>query len=624
MRRLFHWMSIVLLGMSARIAWSEEASPAPPPIPRLETYMMASQVDTLLSTEEGLERALRAFQEIGITKIYLESLRCGYQSNLDILRRARDFFQNHQIEVSGGITTAAGEGFGVASNETPLWLNYQDAKTLEDLAEHLNRAAPLFNEIMIDDFLATDDTTPASVEAKGERSWPEYRMMLMNTVAVRAIRAPARLSNPTVRFILKFPQWYDRFHLFGYDVSTAPRLFERIWVGTETRNPETPRYGYVMPTQGYINYRWLSTLAKGKTGGAWYDFGDCTPEVYRMQAYQSVLAGARELVLFEAGSLIEKHPCLEGLLPRRDALLALGSLLENRVPVGLHAYKPPHSDGSDPEGAANLYVYDYLAMFGLAPLPVSQIPVQTSCVFLPRQAAADPEILPRISTLLDKGASVILTPDFLARFNDTDLLIQAGFTEPVHLGQPPLEISRFWTGGEEFACEPGAVQLRPIPMPRLAKILCAGIAGNRQVPILTKHPMGKGFLYVLNIQTFSHEEFAPGKEMFLPPRPLTLRNWPEAVVTRLRHEFLPHYGLRIEGPNNLGVYLYEDGLIVLANFSDQPVQWVVRDARGEAARYHLVEQFPHVPPTRLENQAAYTVAAVAPWELLVMRRDGGN
>ena len=65
---------------------------------------MASQVDSLLSTPEGLEKALRTFQEIGITKIYLESLRCGYKSNLEILQQARDFFQKNNIEVSGGIT----------------------------------------------------------------------------------------------------------------------------------------------------------------------------------------------------------------------------------------------------------------------------------------------------------------------------------------------------------------------------------------------------------------------------------------------------------------------------------------------------------------------------------------
>lgn len=624
MRRSFPWILLVIPLWAASPSLGEAPSPAPTPIPRLETYVMASQVDSLLSTPEGLEKALRTFQEIGITKIYLESLRCGYKSNLEILQQARDFFQKNNIEVSGGITTAAGEGFGVTSNESPLWLNYQDSKTLEDLAEHLDSVAPLFNEIMIDDFLATDDTSPASVEAKGNRSWSEYRMLLMDTVAVRAIRAPARLRNPAIRFILKFPQWYDRFHLFGYDVTAAPRLFERIWVGTETRNPDTPRYAYVMPTEGYINFRWLATLGKGKTAGAWYDFGDCTPDLYRMQAFQSVLAGARELVLFEAGSLIDKNPCLDGLLPRRDALYALGSILDTRVPMGIQAYKPPHSDGSDPDGAANLYVYDYLAALGLAPLPVSQIPARPACVFLPRQAAADPDILPRISALLDTGASVILTPDFLARFNDTELLVKAGFTEPIRLDQPPVEIHRVWTGGQEIACAPGAIQLRPVPRPRLAKILCAGLSDNRQIPILTKQPAGKGMLYVLNLQTFAHEEFAPGRELFLPPRPLTLRNWPEAIVTRIRHEFLPLFGLEMEGPNNVGVYLYEDGLTVLANFSEQPVQCVLRDTRKPGVAFRLAGEFPHAPKTSLENFPTSTTVTLAPWELAVVERARGQ
>ena len=46
-----------------------------------------------------------------------------------------------------------------------------------------------------------------------------------------------------VRLIIKFPQWYDRFHLFGYDPPRMAEAFDKVWVGTEVRNPLTRRGG---------------------------------------------------------------------------------------------------------------------------------------------------------------------------------------------------------------------------------------------------------------------------------------------------------------------------------------------------------------------------------------------
>jgi hypothetical protein len=44
------------------------------------------------------------------------------------------------------------------------------------------------------------------------------------------IRAPARRVNPQVRLIIKYPQWYDRFHERGDDVIRQTADFDRIWV----------------------------------------------------------------------------------------------------------------------------------------------------------------------------------------------------------------------------------------------------------------------------------------------------------------------------------------------------------------------------------------------------------
>jgi len=358
-------------------------------LPGLETYATASQVERLFSTAEGRQNALRVFRELGIGKVYLEGLRSGHSPDRRLLIETRDYFLRKGMKVSGGITTTAGKDFGVRSTHTRLFLNYQSEKTQRDMAAQVRAIAAIFDEIMVDDFLATDDQSTIAKEAKGSRSWSAYRLDLMSDFAERFLIRPARNVNPDVRLTIKYPQWYDRFHRFGYDVVREPKLFDRIWVGTETRDPHTPKYGYVVPTQGYINYRWLCSIAKGKTGGAWFDFHDCPANLYLMQAYQSVLAGAEKLILFDTASVLKQGAAVETLMNRRDALFALGNLLHRRKPLGMSAYKPPHSEGSDAAGGANLYVYDYIATLGLAPIPTAEPLHLPPAGFLSRHAVAD-------------------------------------------------------------------------------------------------------------------------------------------------------------------------------------------------------------------------------------------
>jgi hypothetical protein len=538
-------------------------------IPRLEAYITAEQVEQYFSTAESRQKALQVYQNIGISKVFLESLRSGYQTNLALLKEVRDFLRNQGIEVSGGITTAAGNDFGVPSSSNSYWLNYQHPKTQTDLANHLRRVAPLFDEIIVDDFFATDDESPISVQAKGDRAWPEYRLQLMADVAERCIIKPAKEANPNIRLIEKFPQWYDRFQIFGYNAVAGPRSFERIWVGTETRNPNTPRFGYVMPTEGYVNYRWLSSIAQEKIGGGWFDFGDCAPGPYLMQAYQTALAGAKEILLFETGRLIEPNECIEPFLTRRDALFALGRILTHRAPQGMYAYKPPNSNGSGANGAANLYIFDYLATLGLAPLPTAAVPEDAKIVFLARQAADDPEIAAKLKAWLKKGVKIIVTPDFLASVNDSSI--------------PKIQ-------------------------------------DRASLPLFSSKQIDSGVIGILNLETFRQEEFAPDREMFLPPRPLAVSQWTEKEVNPIRSEVLSLWGIALDAPNLVGVCLFDGDLLVLANFNDSPAHCIIHNTLDKNSPFQPHAEFPHVSETKFEINADECAATVAPWEIAVLKR----
>src|SRR3712207_7826003 len=49
-------------------------------------------------------------------------------------------------------------------------------------------------------------------------------------------------SNPKTRFILKYPNWYDDYHVRGYDVIAQTADFPMIWVGNETRDIDNPMH----------------------------------------------------------------------------------------------------------------------------------------------------------------------------------------------------------------------------------------------------------------------------------------------------------------------------------------------------------------------------------------------
>ena len=74
-------------------------------------------------------------------------------------------------------------------------------------------------------------------------SWEDYRCELMVQLSRERILAAARRVNPKVKIIIKYPQWYDRFHERGYEVVRETADFDRIWVGTETSRLRRPALG---------------------------------------------------------------------------------------------------------------------------------------------------------------------------------------------------------------------------------------------------------------------------------------------------------------------------------------------------------------------------------------------
>ncbi len=392
---------------------------------RVSVYATAGDVVRYLKTEEGRTKTAAAMKGLGISRIFLEGRRGDEYVDPATLKEVRDWMTGHGFAVAGGIATVPGKSFGVKQNEGLSWLNWQSAKTQADVAGFFRENAPLFDELIVDDFYCTGDKSAESDRARGGRSWEQYRRDLLTGLIEPMILKPARAANPKVKLTLKYPQWYDRFDQFGYDPPRMSPNFDRIWVGTEVRNPETQRMGFAQPTMGYMNFRWLRSVSGEKVEGAWFDHIECTAQNFVDQAYESVLAGARELTFFHLGDVVDGHPGHALFLKAMPQLNELAEKVRGRQLSGVAYYKPA---GSNADG--NLWLMDYLAMLGVPVKPAAEYPFESRVVVLGVQAAADAGVAEKAARHRKQGAKIFATPAFAEKVKgDWTVLDVKTFTE---------------------------------------------------------------------------------------------------------------------------------------------------------------------------------------------------
>ncbi len=555
---------------------------------RLSVYATAGDVQRHLATAENREKAVRILQGWKVSRIFLEGRRGDEYVSPDTLAAVRDFFVAKGIRASGGIATVPGQRFGTRQNEALGWLNWESEKTRQDIAGFFTENAPLFDELIVDDFFCTADSSPESGRARGHRLWSEYRRDLLTGLIDPLMLQPARAAKPAVRMILKFPQWYDRFHLFGYDPPRMAAPFDQVWVGTEVRNPKTRRMGFVQPTEGYMNFRWLASVAGEKVVGAWFDHIECSAQNFIDQAYGSVLAGARELTLFRLGDVLEGHPGDALLASRWPELFELAARVRGQRRGGLAFYKPPGSDADE-----NLYLMDYLGMIGLPILPVAQYPASDRVAILAVQAAADPEVLDRMRRHLRRGATLIVTPAFVRRAGPAAAKL-AGVK--VGSASGPATATEARVGRAAF----------PLPVPfeldaglkaTGSRIVVSAGVGGKPVPLLTTRRAGGGRVLVLNVRTFSEQDYRETGEWLLAPKARGLPEIPQELADQLRKTLLGPLGIHLEAPAGVAFYLFDDARC-LYNFRDQPVTLLLDGERFELGANQWRWQAPHRPQRR--------------------------
>ena len=273
------------------------------------------------------------------------------------------------------------------------------------------------------------------------------------------------------------------------------------------------------------------------------------------QAYQSVLAGAPELTLFNLGNLMEGHPGQAPFVAALPELFDLADKMRGRTVGGVYYYKPPASDGME-----NAYLMDYLAMIGLPVVPQANYPSAARVLFLGRQAAADPELLSKVQQHLRRGATVVVTPALVRSVGKplADLTgvtvspeLQAAAADAVEIEGKRLSLTKPLEIDAGLEAPNGLVKLR-------------ALSNDRSTPLLTARKAIGGRILVANFVTFVNGASLAPKELGLP-------EIPQPLADALRAELMAPLAVRLEGPAKVGLYLFGDAR-ALYNFRDEEVE----------------------------------------------------
>lgn len=137
-------------------------------------------------------------RQVKIDKIYLETHRDMQMADKETILKLKRFFRDRGVAVAGGITATVNK---MNRFQTFCYTNPENRKKLKEVVEY---TAGLFDEIIFDDFFFTNCKCESCIRAKGNKSWPRFRLDLMDDAARELIIKPAKAVNPKVKLVIKY------------------------------------------------------------------------------------------------------------------------------------------------------------------------------------------------------------------------------------------------------------------------------------------------------------------------------------------------------------------------------------------------------------------------------------
>jgi hypothetical protein len=577
---------LVSFGIAARAA----APPAHDQF-KVAVYIPVFQVERMMKEPAYLKESWAEISsQVKVDKVYIETYRSGTVTSDAALENAKAFFKAQGIETAGGIAyVGAGDNAG---NDSPdavgegqfISMCYTDPAQRDLVKRVAELTARHFDEIMLDDFFFSNTKRDSDIAALGTQSWTAFRLRLMADVSRDLVLGPARAVNPRARVIIKFPNWYEHFPANGYDLDVEPKLYDGIYTGTETRDPEDNDQ-HLQQYESYEIVRYFDNVAadakKGSNGGGWVDTYDSrTIDRYAEQLWDTMLAKTPQIMLFQYSDLtrpaligdrswsalpttfttdgLNKWRSVSGATGKPTFASAAGYALDevNAVlgklgkPVGIVSYKPYQSTGED-------FLQNYLGMIGI---PVEIRPTFPSAaeahtVLLTEQAKADSGIVGKIRKHLEAGGNVVITANLLRALEGHGI---ESIAELHHTGNV-LRVDHWWSGfgaGAGFSLG----DTNGILVPEIqfqtndAWPIVRGTASGRGAPLLLMDKFSRGILYVLVV----------------PENATDLYSLPQPVLAQLRQYLMAGFPVLMDAPAKVSLYAYDNSSFVVESFLDAP------------------------------------------------------
>ncbi len=486
-------------------------------------------------------------KHVKVDKVYLETHRDTIVVDQVTLDAAKRFFEGKGVSVAGGITATINE-----SNqfETYCYSNPEHRKKLQEVVEF---TAKNFNEIILDDFFFTSCKCDLCIRAKGSRSWTAFRLEQMDEAGRNLVMKTARAANPNVKVTIKYPNWYDHFQSLGFNLETEPKYFDRIYTGTETRDPVYSNQ-HLQQYHGYSIFRYFENIKPGGNGGGWVDSGGLRHlDRYAEQLWLTLFAKAPEITLFDIRQLYQPVRQADGSMAPESELARLAGYVFQQVdgfigklgkPIGVKVYKPYHSSGED-------FLASYLGMIGIPVDIVPDFPAEAKTILLTEAAKEDPAIVDRIRRQLQDGKYIVITSGLLRALQGK------GIEDIVELEYTGRTVSarEFFGRGLSARSETDIL----IPEIRYAtndswEVVSALTSPSRTTgtPILHSARYSKGVLYVLTVPQ------AQGDLYSLPPD----------VLTAIRNVVCRDIYVRLEAPSQVSLFVYDNDTFIVESFRD--------------------------------------------------------
>lgn len=521
---------------------------------RLASYVYAYYLANV--SDEELQADIDSFLAYApLEKVYLENHRANTDVSKERMQEIKAIFEKNGIQCSGGITSTIKIG-----ERKPAIFDafcYTDPIHRERYLQLIGELAEVFDEIILDDFFFISCRCDKCIAAKGNRTWSQYRLDLMEGFAKEIVDLAHRI-NPKLNFIIKYPAWYKDYHETGYNPKKQRHIFDMVYTGTETRLPDYDMQHF----QRYHSYsimRWMGNAVPGRNGGGWVDSGGSghSINVFLEQMELTAFAGAKELMFFQFKSFVEPDnlnlPSTAKDLYRVDKIVGqLGH------PTGTVVYEPFDSDGED-------MVYNYLGMRGLAFEPKQEFDFEAPAILLTASSAKDPEIIEKLKKYLTDGGKAVITTGFMHETWERGIrdITSMQFTNRF------LEGNEYMTGDRNHANDGGVFKgIQPVSVE---------IINNKDNAAWTDVAI-KDREY--NCLLFSEEDYSKGQICLLniPFNFSDIYNIPSGAMQVIAKHLSKGQRVYATAEEKICLYTYDNDIIGLQNFEsyDSTVRVYVR------------------------------------------------